>query len=205
MLIAAGRHTVVYGTRGGGGENKTKNRIFIIQAKKLSFGNLYSNVDFLIITKHSGGLAAMHLSVCNYMHWYDTLGMFQIVKRRWKGEEASTHKHTKNETGEETETDRHLDAQTTHSSRRHTHTDLHSPDTEASAGLQHGAIQTMDLFIYIFIYWRLSYSPVNRTGSPQGFSLDEILHTLDTIGFLTLNLFSEQVCVKSMTSSKGLW
>ena len=54
MLIAAGRHTVVYGTGGGGG-----NRILIIQEKKSSFGNLYSNVDFLIITKNSGGLTAM--------------------------------------------------------------------------------------------------------------------------------------------------
>ena len=29
--------------------------------------------------------------------------------------------------------------------------------------------------------------------------------TTQYTGFLTLNLFSEQVCVKSMTSSKGLW
>ena len=60
MLIAAGRHTVVYGT--GGNKTNKQNRIFIIQNKNSSFGNLYSNVDFLIITKNSGGLAAMHIS-----------------------------------------------------------------------------------------------------------------------------------------------
>ena len=33
---------------------------FHYSEKKSSFGNLYSNVDFLIITTNSGGLAAMH-------------------------------------------------------------------------------------------------------------------------------------------------
>ena len=58
MLIAAGGHTVVYETQG-----KIYiyflSQIFIIREKKSSFGNLCSNVDFLIITKNSGGLAAM--------------------------------------------------------------------------------------------------------------------------------------------------
>ena len=38
---------------------KEKKRIFIIWKQNSSFGNLHSNFDFLIITKNSGGLAAM--------------------------------------------------------------------------------------------------------------------------------------------------
>ena len=71
MLIAAGGHTVViYGTWG---EDKTKKgQIFMIQKKKSSFGNLYSNVDFLIITTNLGVLAAMPMgNVCrNFLHCF---------------------------------------------------------------------------------------------------------------------------------------
>ena len=38
------------------------------------------------------------------------------------------------------------------------------------------------LVSYVFIYWRLIlYSPVNHTGSPQGFSLNQILQQLSAI------------------------
>ena len=38
------------------------------------------------------------------------------------------------------------------------------------------------LSIYWCIYWlKVDISPVNRTGSPQGFSLDQVLHKLITI------------------------
>ena len=35
--------------------------------------------------------------------------------------------------------------------------------------------------IYLFIEGLYCYSPNNRTGSPQGFSLSQILHKLNTI------------------------
>ena len=38
-----------------------------------------------------------------------------------------------------------------------------------------------DRSIYLFIYLLKAYSPVSRTGSPQGFSQDQILHKLNTI------------------------
>ena len=37
------------------------------------------------------------------------------------------------------------------------------------------------LFIYLLIDWLKAYSSVNRTGSPQGFSLNQIFHKLNTI------------------------
>ena len=64
MLIATGRHTVVYGTRG---KKRKKSWIFIILKKKIIIGNLFSNVDFLIITKNSGGFAAMSMALI-YSH-----------------------------------------------------------------------------------------------------------------------------------------
>ena len=54
-------YCVVYGTRGEGKEKGEKSRIFIIRKQKSSFRNSYSNLDFLIITNNSGGLAAMHI------------------------------------------------------------------------------------------------------------------------------------------------
>ena len=45
--------SVVYGTQGG--KKGEKSRIFIMWKKTSSFGNLYSNVDFLIITKNREG------------------------------------------------------------------------------------------------------------------------------------------------------
>ena len=53
MLIAAGGHTVVYGTRGEKKKKKKKIGFSLFEQKK-SFGNLYSNVDFLIFTKTFG-------------------------------------------------------------------------------------------------------------------------------------------------------
>ena len=69
MLIAAGGHTVVYGTGGGGIKIKRNQSDFHYSQKNSSFGNLYSNVDFLIITKNSGGLAAMQQvePICTYL------------------------------------------------------------------------------------------------------------------------------------------
>ena len=52
IMIAAGGHTVVYGTREEGGGEKKKSD-FHYSEKKSSFGNFYSNVHFLIITKNS--------------------------------------------------------------------------------------------------------------------------------------------------------
>ena len=34
---------------------------------------------------------------------------------------------------------------------------------------------------YLFMYLLKAYSPVNRIGSPKGFSLDQLLHKLNTI------------------------
>ena len=34
---------------------------------------------------------------------------------------------------------------------------------------------------WAFIYLLKAYSPVNRSGSPQGFSLNQILHKLNTM------------------------
>ena len=59
MLIAAGRRTVLSTEYGEQKNQKNKSQIFIIQKQNSSFGNSYSNLDFLIITKNSGGLAAM--------------------------------------------------------------------------------------------------------------------------------------------------
>ena len=58
MLIAAGGHTVIYGTQEEENPPK-KNCIFIIRKQNSSFGNLYYNLDFLITMKNLGGLAAM--------------------------------------------------------------------------------------------------------------------------------------------------
>ena len=38
-----------------------------------------------------------------------------------------------------------------------------------------------DLFMYLFIYLSKAYNPANRTGSPQGFSLNQILQMWNTI------------------------
>ena len=54
-------YCVVYGTRGGKKKEKQKSWIFIIRKKNQLFGNLFSNFDFLIITKNLGGLAAIQL------------------------------------------------------------------------------------------------------------------------------------------------
>ena len=61
MLIAAGGHTVP-STEHGKKERRRKKKKkldFHYSEKNEPFGNLYSNFDFLIITKNSGGLAAM--------------------------------------------------------------------------------------------------------------------------------------------------
>ena len=46
-------------------------------------------------------------------------------------------------------------------------------------------------FIYLFIYLSRAYSPVNRTGSPQDFSLIHILHKLNTMQIFIIYLFIE--------------
>ena len=58
---------VVYGTQERKEERKKKKKkkknriVMIIRKQNTSFGNLYSNLDFLIIMKNLGGLAAMQL------------------------------------------------------------------------------------------------------------------------------------------------
>ena len=54
MLIAAGGHTVR-----NIGKKKRKKLDFHYAEKNEPFGNSNSNFDFLILTKNSGGLAAM--------------------------------------------------------------------------------------------------------------------------------------------------
>ena len=66
----------------------------------------------------------------------------------------------------------------------------HTLDSSVSSGLyschscaeEYNTVQHHGnhLLIYLFIYWRLT-SPVNRTGSPQGFSQVQISHKLNTI------------------------
>ena len=54
MLIAAGGHTVP------SMEHRENFGFLLFGTKNEPFGNSFSNFDFLIITKNSGGLAAMH-------------------------------------------------------------------------------------------------------------------------------------------------
>ena len=58
--VDCGRQTycVVYGTQE---KREKKSQIFIIRKQNSSFGNSHSNLDFVIITNNSGGLAAMPL------------------------------------------------------------------------------------------------------------------------------------------------
>ena len=55
----------------------------------------------------------------------------------------------------------------------------------------HSARQQHRLGIYLFIYYLKAYSPVNRTGSPRGFSLVQVLQKSHKIsqqkGHLTAN------------------
>ena len=49
-------------------KKKKSSRIFSIRKQNSSFGNSYSNLDFLIITNHSGGLAAMLNNVPDWVN-----------------------------------------------------------------------------------------------------------------------------------------
>ena len=63
MLIATGGHTVDYGTRGGEVGLLKKLDFHYSEENKNHYSEIciLMHVNFLIITKNSGGLAAMHL------------------------------------------------------------------------------------------------------------------------------------------------
>ena len=72
-MLIAGRWTYCRLRNTRGTSTPKKSQIFIIRKKKSSFGNLYSNVDFLIITKNSGGLAAMQMLSLVVLYMSSTL------------------------------------------------------------------------------------------------------------------------------------
>ena len=61
MLIAAGGHYILYRLRNMGGKKGEKKLDFHYLEKNEPFGKKNSKLDFLIIMKNLGGLAAMHL------------------------------------------------------------------------------------------------------------------------------------------------